>query len=217
MSLQLYKYPRTPHLSFSPGVGGDDLKLDHHKIFANHQVVVTEKLDGENTTLYPDYIHARSLDSRHHPSRAWVKALHASISHNIPAGWRICGENLYARHSIVYENLSSYFYLFSIWDQDNYCLSWRETREWAEMLGLELPAVIYQGLWDEAEMISIGQNLDQSKCEGFVVRNATQFHYQDFAENIAKWVRSNHVQTDEHWMYKDVVPNLLQNREQPEN
>ena len=61
---QRYKYPRTPHLSFSPGVGGDDIKLDSNKIFANCQVVVTEKLDGENTTFYPNYIHARSLDSR---------------------------------------------------------------------------------------------------------------------------------------------------------
>ena len=122
MYYQRYKYPRTPHLSFSPGVGKDDLKHDcdreaypkGNRLFVNCQVVVTEKLDGENTTLYRDYIHARSLDSRHHPSRAWVKALQASIGHDIPQGWRICGENLYARHSIVYENLSSYFYLFSI-------------------------------------------------------------------------------------------------------
>ncbi len=31
MSSQRYKYPRTPHLSFSPGVGGDDIKLDSNK------------------------------------------------------------------------------------------------------------------------------------------------------------------------------------------
>jgi len=97
MSAQRYKYPRTPHLSFSSGINEDDVKLDRHSIFNNCQVVVTEKLDGENTTLYRDYIHARSLDSRHHPSRAWVKALQASIGHEIPEGWRICGENLYAR------------------------------------------------------------------------------------------------------------------------
>ena len=77
MSSQRYKYPRTPHLSFSPGVGGDDIKLDSHKIFANCQVVVTEKLNGENTSLYPEYIHARSLDSRYHPSRAWIRAKNA--------------------------------------------------------------------------------------------------------------------------------------------
>ena len=209
MSSQRYKYPRTPHLSFSPGVGGDDIKLDSHKIFANCQVVVTEKLDGENTSLYPEYIHARSLDSRYHPSRAWLRAKHASIRHDIPWGWRICGENLYARHSIAYQNLKSYFYMFSIWNQDNYCLNWYETQEWAEILGLELPRIIYQVLWDEVKIRTIGENLDLDNCEGYVVRNVEQFHYGDFVKNIAKWVRSNHVQTDEHWMYREVIPNKL--------
>lgn len=204
-----YKYPRTPHLSFSPGVRGDDLKLDRDRLFNNCQIVVTEKLDGENTSLYADGIHARSLDSRHHPSRAWVKALQASISNNIPVGWRTCGENIYAKHSIAYENLTSYFYLFSIWNQDNYCLSWEDTQEWAEILDLELPAVLYQGLWDTDKIMAIANNLDKDVCEGFVVRNIEQFHYSNFAENVAKWVRPNHVQTDEHWMYKDVVPNQL--------
>ena len=209
MSSQRYKYPRTPHLSFSPGVGGDDIKLDSNTIFANCQVVVTEKLDGENTTLYPNYIHARSLDSRHHPSRAWVKALQASISNDIPDGWRICGENLYARHSIAYENLTSYFYVFSIWNQDNYCLSWSETQQWAEILDLELPPVLYESLWNENKIKNIADNLDLEKQEGFVVRNVEQFHYDNFKQNIAKWVRSNHVQTDEHWMYRNIIPNKI--------
>lgn len=209
MYSQRYKYPRTPHLSFSPGVGKDDFKLDRDHLFADCQIVVTEKLDGENTTLYRDYIHSRSLDSRHHPSRAWVKALQASIGYDIPPGWRICGENLYARHSIAYQNLSSYFYLFSIWDRDNYCLSWAQTQEWAQILDLELPKVIYQGLWDEARIKAIANNLDSSICEGFVVRKVKQFHYNDFAQNTAKWVRPHHVQTDEHWMYREVIPNQL--------
>ena len=206
---QRYKYPRTPHLNFSPGVGGDDLKLDSDRIFANCQVVVTEKLDGENTTLYPDYIHARSLDSRHHLSRTWVKALQASIGNDIPDRWRICGENLYARHSIAYENLKSYFYVFAIWNQDNYCLCWSQTQEWAEILGLELPPILYQGLWDENKIKNIAKNLDLEKQEGLVVRNIEQFHYDDFQGNVAKWVRSNHVQTDKHWMYEKVIPNKL--------
>jgi len=46
------KYPRTPHLPWSPGASSDDvrhLNIDH---FKNKQVVVTEKMDGENTSLY---------------------------------------------------------------------------------------------------------------------------------------------------------------------
>lgn len=209
MSSQLYKYPRTPHLSFSPGVGGDDIKLNSNEIFTNSQVIVTEKLDGENTTFYPDCIHARSLDSGHHFSRAWVKALQGSISHNIPPGWRICGENMYARHSIAYDNLKSYFYVFSIWNENNECLSWSETQEWTEILELELVPVIYQGIWDEAIIRDIGDKLDLDRCEGYVVRKVEQFHFDNFASNIAKWVRKNHVQTNEHWMYQKIIPNGL--------
>jgi hypothetical protein len=212
MSSQRYKYPRTPHLSFSPGVGRDDLKLDSNQIFLNRHVIVTEKLDGENTTLYPDYIHSRSLDSRHHPSRAWVKALQASISNDIPPGWRICGENVYAQHSIFYHQLKSYFYVFSIWNEKNQCLSWGDTQEWVEILGLELPPVLYEGIWDEAKMIFLAKNLDLDVCEGYVVRNIEQFDFADFSYNVAKWVRSNHVQTDEHWMDREVIPNQLLSR-----
>ncbi len=180
-------------------------------MFEGQEVVVTEKLDGENTTMYPDHIHARSMDSRHHPSRTWVKALHGSIAHQIPLRWRLCGENMYARHSIGYDNLKSYFYLFSIWDEHNHCLSWKDTKEWAELLGLELPLVLYQGLWNETMIRAI--KLDLSRQEGYVVRTQAGFAYQDFAKHVAKWVRKEHVQTDQHWMHAEVIPNRLHNEE----
>jgi hypothetical protein len=49
--------------------------------------------------------------------------------------------------------------------------------------------------------------------EGFVVRNADSFMLSDFENSIAKFVRRNHVQTDEHWMLKEVTPNKLKSKE----
>lgn len=72
------KYPRTAHLPWSPGATSDDIYQGNLSPFAGKQVVVTEKMDGENTTLYRDFVHARSIDSRFHPSRTWVKALQAN-------------------------------------------------------------------------------------------------------------------------------------------
>src|SRR5829696_5384608 len=118
-------------LAFAEPVGGH-WASDHFGLVADlsalsgREVVVTEKLDGENTTMYADGLHARSLDSAHHPSRAWVKALQGRIGPGIPAGWRVCGENLYARHSIPYEDLDSWFYGFSVWDGED-CLDWDRT------------------------------------------------------------------------------------------
>lgn len=77
------------------------------------------------TSLYiVNGFHARSVDSRHHISRDWLAQFHSSIAYNIPEGWRICGEYLYAKHSIFYENLPSYFLGFSIWNEKkmNACL-----------------------------------------------------------------------------------------------
>ena len=128
----LKKYPRTFHLPWSRSRTDDDKILRTVRHFEGKEVVVTEKLDGENTTLYRNHIHARSLDSKDHASRHWVKMLHGTISFHIPEGWRICGENVYALHSIYYEQLTSYFYVFSIWNENNECLSWDETVEWAE-------------------------------------------------------------------------------------
>lgn len=203
--MQRYKYPRTRHLPWSPGASHDDLIADEVEPFVGQRVIVTEKMDGENTTLYRDHLHARSIDGRHHPSRNWVKALHARIAHEIPEGWRVCGENLYAQHSIVYEALPSYFMLFSVWDADNHCLDWDSTVEWADLLGLETVPVLYDGEFDPEWLQAL--DLDLQRCEGYVVRLASGFAYADFGKSVAKWVRANHVQTDQHWMHQEVVPN----------
>ena len=100
-----YKYPRTPHLPWSRGLTIDDIRLPDVDKFVGKEVVVTEKMDGENFTLYPNYAHARSVSGRDHPSRTWMKRKHGEIKHLIPEGWRICGEYMFAEHSIAYSDL----------------------------------------------------------------------------------------------------------------
>lgn len=126
--------------------------------------------------------------------------------------WRICGENTFAHHSIFYEDLETYFYVFSIWNDKNECLSWKDTVEWCEMLGLKTVPVI----WNDPFQLDIVQNyfptkLDFERVEGFCTRNSKSFHFDDFQRNVAKYVRKGHVQTDQHWMSKPVVKNLLKN------
>jgi hypothetical protein len=208
-----HKYPRTFHLPTSPGGTDDDKVLASTAQFANKLVVVTEKLDGENTTIGNTYSHARSTSSRHHESRSTVKALQATVGHTLPAGWRICGENLYAKHSIGYTTLPAYFLVFSIWDDNNRCLDWDQTREWAKLLGLHTVPVIYRGPFDgptiqrlwEAHTPSYGA----PQSEGYVVRATSAFSYDSFSSHTGKYVRSNHVQTNKHWMHQTVIPNGL--------
>ncbi|SEG80735.1 Predicted kinase [Actinacidiphila yanglinensis] len=200
-------YPRTPHLPWSPGVASDDVRAADLAGLRGREVVVTEKLDGENTTLYADGLHARSLDSAHHPSRTWVKALQGRIGPGIPAGWRVCGENVLARHSLPYEDLESWFYGFSVWDGAGRCLDWDRTVRFLRRLGVPVPPVLWRGTFDERAVRAL--RLDTSRQEGYVVRTAEGFGPAEFGARVAKWVRPGHVQTGTHWMHAPVVPNGL--------
>jgi hypothetical protein len=194
------KYPRTWHVPWSPGATSDDRVLESTDQWTGSEVVITYKMDGENTTLYRDYVHARSLDYSPHPSRSKVKALHANIAHDIPDGWRICGENLTAVHSIKYRDLLSFFLVFSIWNEENYCLSWAETVEWCGLLGLQHVPLRYQGAYSPDEFREMCKQLDTTEQEGYIVRPAGTFHYREFPRVVGKYVRASHVQTHGHWM-----------------
>jgi hypothetical protein len=202
------KYPRTYHLPWSPGRTSDDRVLPSLDGFIGEDVVVTAKMDGENTTLRRECLHARSLDWEPHPSRTMIKALHARVAADIPAGWRLCGENLQAVHSIRYTQLPDVFLLFSVWDERNRCLSWAETLDWALLLDLATVPVLYRGPWDEDLVRGLHQpTRDGDPCEGYVVRTSEGFPYADFKRRVGKYVRAAHVQTDQHWMRRAVELN----------
>lgn len=206
-----YKYPRTYHLLWSDGLTTDDKRIETLDSFIGQRVIVTEKLDGENTSLYPDHLHARSMDSKHHPSRNWIKQLHAQVCFNIPEHNRFCGENMFAKHSIFYDKLPSYFLLFSMWT-DEICWSWDDTVEWAKLLGLETVPVLYDGIWDEDKVKACWTGVSKfgPEQEGYVVRLAREFDMDEFSKSVTKFVRENHVQTSEHWLNEKITPNLLE-------
>ena len=202
-----YKYPRTPHLPWSPGATPDDIKASDVSHFVGREIVVTEKMDGECTTIYADgYVHARSTVYTPHPSRTWIKSHAAYVYNLIPCGLRVIGENVYARHSIGYSDLESYFFLFSV-AEGTYSYEWDAVEEISESFLAPTVPVLYRGVWDEDVVRSFC--LDNGSREGIVVRTAGSFDFADMNLNVAKWVRPNHVTTDEHWMHRPVVQNGL--------
>ena len=205
------KYPRSFHLPWSRSYTHDDKVLTNVDHFIGREVVVTEKLDGEGSSLYHNHLHARSVFSGDHESRHWLKQFHRTFSYSIPEGWRVCGENMFATHSIHYKELTSYFYAFSIWNGHNQCLSWDETIEWCQLLGIEHVPVLYRGIFDEKKIKALytKQSAFQAEQEGYVIRLADSFHYDNFSKSLAKFVRKNHVQTNKHWLNQEIVPNQL--------
>lgn len=204
------KHPRTHHLPWSPGISSDDRVMTSLSGFEGQEVVVTIKMDGEQTSMYRDGFHARSIDTAPHPSRDWLWGIHRRIGHEIPPGWRICGENLFAKHSIHYQNLPAHFMVFSIWNEKNECLSWDETVTWCRLLDLVHVPVLLWGPWNEKAIRTLTCNTYNSDiCEGHVVRVARSFAYKEFKDVVGKFVRKDHVQTHGHWMREAVVPNLV--------
>jgi hypothetical protein len=210
MSMDL-KYPRTYHLPDSPGLSDDDRRICDLACLRSRRVIITEKADGECTTMTRERTYPRSVDGRYHPSRDWLKAHHARKAHNIPNGWRISGEYLYARHSIAYTRatgnaLRSWFYGFGIWDESNTLLDWDQTLDAFALLEIEPVEPLYDGPWSETLTKRIAAAIDTSVQEGFVVRDAGRIPYPSgsgdhgrFLPGVAKWVRRSHVRTDEHW------------------
>lgn len=87
-----FKYPSTPRLRNSQSVSNDDSLVSDaglSRLQSGAELVVTEKMDGGNVSLYRDDFHARSLDARSQPWDArsmakWVRANHVRTT----ADWR---------------------------------------------------------------------------------------------------------------------------------
>ena len=203
------KYPRTMHLPWSPGLSNDDKRIDNMDNFINRLIIITEKRDGENITMTKNYIHSRSLDWKAHESRDWIQAYWNKIRWEIPENLKIHGESLYAKHSIGYEHLTSYFECFAVFDEETDCfLSWQETCNMALHLEMQMVPLIYEGMYEKDYWTTLRPG---DKNEGYVVRLEDEIPLNEFQISVAKYVRANHVNEDEkHWFYnKEIVKNKL--------
>ncbi|MCG7521507.1 RNA ligase family protein [Ruegeria sp. Ofav3-42] len=202
------KYGRTFHLPISPGTTSDDKVMSSLDGLMVDDLIITEKMDGENTTIHSSGTHARSPDSRYHPSRDWIKAFAAGISPQLKNGERIVGENLYAKHSVAYGALPSYFMGFS-WILDEHIQPWDDTLQRFEELGITPVTEIYRGPYAERLFEGVAKQLDLSKQEGFVVRDVLGFNENEMPRRMGKYVRADHVQSETHWMKSELVRNRL--------
>jgi hypothetical protein len=197
------KYPRTYHFPFSPGKGSDDKVLHNwEEALKDKTLIYTEKLDGGNTQITKDGVFARSVSlPTNHPSFDHLKAKWATIRYDLE-NYIIFGENMFAIHSLEYSKLDSYFYVFSAKYKDTW-LSWKDVKELAEWIEYPTAPVLEHDLNKTIEQNILEFMNHESALggpkEGIVVRNADSFENHNFSNNVIKYVRENHVQTDEHW------------------
>jgi hypothetical protein len=201
------KYGRTYHLPWSPGTTSDDKISNDISSLIGTDIIITEKLDGENTGMTNDGVFARSHATfTTSPWSREVRQLHnLKVRGNLSEDEFLFGENLEGIHSIEYTNLKSYFYIFGLRD-NNIWVPWESVEEYSYLLDIPTVPVLFKGVINtEKELKELVEELVSKRSElggeieGIVVRSAGMFHNDDFAENVSKWVRPNHVQTDEHW------------------
>lgn len=207
IQVERVKYPRTLHLPYSPGLQNDDrVQEDLSYLMAANTVVVTEKMDGENTTLYQDgSFHARSTSNLYReyqfPARDAAERLKYCYTFRGTESMRVCGELLSATHSVEYRDLIDYLYVFGV-ISNGVSNNWGYVSFVASLLKLPTVPVIYRGKFDTEVIhkayVEYASKLNR-ESEGYVVRNYTSFPEKDFQLNVVKWVRKNHVQTDAHW------------------
>ncbi|MFJ6437863.1 RNA ligase family protein [Streptomyces sp. NPDC091416] len=203
MNAGLPRCPRTPHLPGSPGATSDDVWCDWSRFApeAGRELVTTLKMDGANTTLHAGGMYGRSPTGRSRPWQSRMRAFAAAVCPMIPQGVRVCGEDLTVAHSITYARELPPFMVFSVWDGD-VCLPWDETVVWADTLGLATVPLLARGPRpDEPQRLceAFDRGTDVERDEGFVVRDAQAFSRGEFADRVAKWVRSGHVRTGTEW------------------
>lgn len=217
------KYPRTYHLPWSPGATSDDKKLQDgwFENYRGKEVVFTEKLDGENTAMNKQDVFARSHGA---PTRSpWSRnlwdpkdGLYWRIRQYIGENETIYGENLYGVHSIEYNLLKDYWHMFAANDFIRW-YSWDEVRNFATILDVNtVPELVRTVVNSPEEVKEIVDDLMKTPSwyndtckEGIVMRITDSFDIDDFPKFVCKWVRPNHVQTDEHWTRNWKRANLI--------
>ncbi len=212
------KYPRSFHLPWSPGGTSDDKRLRDVSALVGAELVITEKCDGSNLTYTRHHVFSRSHSGPPaHPSFDLAKATHGRIAHLLSEGLSVFCEYCYAVHSIAYASLPDFSLVFGVRDDvSGLWWDWDMTAAQAADLGLPTVPVLFRGaVSTEEELRALTEKLAREPSlfggqrEGVVVRRAGQFEDSAFSRSLGKWVRKDHVQTDEHWMFQAITPQRL--------
>ncbi len=211
MEINNSKYPRTYHLPFSEGLQNDDRKVsdDWWEHLKGKTLLLSEKLDGESCAMTHFDVFARShgAPTRNPWSRnLWDKGgLHDQVKSLIGEDEIVYGENLYGVHSIEYNRLIALYHIFAVRNEERW-YSWKEVCEMSDIMGIPTVPVL------ECREFSSPKELEEciytlmkngsrygDVIEGIVVRTLESFPLDKFSENVVKYVRKNHVQTDKFW------------------
>jgi len=165
-------HPQSYHLPWSKADAWVPV-LENDTCFEQEEVVVMLQTSGLPYTGYPDYCHGQSLDTALPPA---AKANLLQKLAVLDSNMRVCG-----RYS------DDHLYLSSIWIEND-CLDWEETKDFAAFLGITLPIVLFEGLYDKNLITNAFENLAYPEKDGYQVRLKKGFRVFDIWKSVAECV-----------------------------
>ncbi len=210
MKWQEFKFPKTPYI-FSKGTREDKiLDKDKVKLFLESNVIIQEKIDGNNLMIFADeagpHFKSRSsivtgYDTKFKSLDLWYKTHEKEIKKISDKNLYLIGEWVFWKHSIHYLSLPSYFIAYDIFDaNEQKFLSQKKVSRILNNTKIVYNQPIYEGSIngkDNLEHLIENSNFGASKKEGLVIRiddenyNIYRAKYvpKEFTEGIKKhWV-----------------------------
>ena len=178
------KYPRTQHLLHSLGATSDDKRVASHDHLIGVEVVITEKIDGENRCMTRDAVFARThAVPVRSPWASWARRRHAEVRWDIDPGLSVFMEDAAATHSIWYRRMvetRQYLHLFGVRDDaTRMWWSWDDVELMSEILNIPAAHVIFRGVIkdeDHLRNLMVGDGNQPSAWGGVPCKVTAQGH-----------------------------------------
>lgn len=182
-------YPRTPHLWPPAGSTGRFVVPDEEvRGWLSEPVVVEEKLDGANVSLWLDPANRRiEVASRGGVGaqdragqlgrlKAWVAERPEALSFLLGDGWVLYGEWLWLQHGIRYDRLPDWLIALDLWHEDRGFapLDQRDSR--CRTAELAVPPRLFDGILSEEvrlkKLLGTSSLSSDRPAEGLILRRA---------------------------------------------
>ncbi|KAJ7242546.1 ATP dependent DNA ligase [Mycena haematopus] len=215
--VDVYKFPRTPHLMNLGAATADDVFTDASTLTGEGHVVITEKVDGANMGFWLSADREIRIQNRsHYVSPAtheqfkklglWVDTHRQELMRvlgrdaHFPSRYVLFGEWLAATHSIPYTRLPDRFMAFDLYDRSTD--SWVDRAALAALLNettIQMVPILYEGvLPSETDLKSMVQRRSKfwdGRIEGIYIK----FERDGQVVSRGKVVRSDFIAGNEHW------------------
>jgi len=191
---------------------------DQRALLKGHSILIEEKMDGANTAIIRGKGDKWTLQKRRgladthaHEQFAffwnWARANEEKIL-QIPEGWIVYGELMYATHHIFYDELPDYWLAFDVWNEKDGYLG-PSKFDYIERWGFQRVPILHIGILDNVNIDRLvydtSSYASKSVREGIVIKN--------FRNGLrGKLVRPEfmkEIEEDDHWMKRSVRRNQL--------